>query len=72
MDPVYYERVKETCLEFKEIFIGLGSMAEEKRLHESLCRIRTLSCNTNTRPLRAEAGGMICRDSPEVGVRDGE
>jgi hypothetical protein len=36
VDHVDYERVKENCLKFKKIFVGLGSTAEEKRLHERL------------------------------------
>jgi hypothetical protein len=36
VDHVDYERVKENCLKFKEIFVGLGSTVEEKRLHERL------------------------------------
>jgi hypothetical protein len=36
VDPVDYERVKKNSRNFKEIFVGLGSTAEEKRLHERL------------------------------------
>jgi hypothetical protein len=36
VDPVDYERVKDSCLKFKEIFVGLGSTPEEKRLHERI------------------------------------
>jgi hypothetical protein len=31
-----YERAQKNCLEFKEMFVGLASTAEEKRLHERL------------------------------------
>jgi hypothetical protein len=36
VDHADYERVKENCLKFKEIFVELGSTVEEKRLHERL------------------------------------
>jgi len=36
VDHIDYERVRENCLKFKDIFVGLGSTEEEKRLHERL------------------------------------